>query len=291
MTLSLDDVRNKRFRMARKSGYEVLEVDEFVDEVEATFEQLFEENKNLKKQVDSLKGNAAAPAPAAVTSGAPATSDPATSAPTVPAAPAAAAPAERIVVTTSKDASSAVVRLVELSTEQSERLVAEAEAEAKRIREEASTSAERVETEARTEAERLQADVRSRSEALDHELETRRAELFGNLEKQREQLTATVNALRAFEATYRSNLTTHLQSQIDVLASGSEEPTNPPAALAESTAHRTNGATPVAGEGAIDDDGKAQDARTGGDAEASADDTLAGASDTPRLDALLGDQR
>ena len=34
MTLSLDDVRNKRFRMARKSGYEVLEVDEFVDEVE-----------------------------------------------------------------------------------------------------------------------------------------------------------------------------------------------------------------------------------------------------------------
>ena len=34
MTLSLDDVRNKRFRMARKGGYEVLEVDEFVDEVE-----------------------------------------------------------------------------------------------------------------------------------------------------------------------------------------------------------------------------------------------------------------
>jgi DivIVA domain-containing protein len=33
MTLSLDDVRNKRFRMARKSGYEVLEVDEFVAEV------------------------------------------------------------------------------------------------------------------------------------------------------------------------------------------------------------------------------------------------------------------
>ena len=33
MTLSLDDVRNKRFRMARKSGYEVLEVDEFVDAV------------------------------------------------------------------------------------------------------------------------------------------------------------------------------------------------------------------------------------------------------------------
>ena len=34
MTLTLDDVRKKRFRMARKSGYDVLEVDEFVDEVE-----------------------------------------------------------------------------------------------------------------------------------------------------------------------------------------------------------------------------------------------------------------
>ena len=55
MTLTLDDVRNKRFRMARKSGYEVLEVDEFVDEVEAAFEQLTDENANLKKQIESLK--------------------------------------------------------------------------------------------------------------------------------------------------------------------------------------------------------------------------------------------
>ena len=57
MTLSLDDVRNKRFRMARKSGYEVLEVDEFVDEVEESFAQLIEENQNLKKQVESLKSS------------------------------------------------------------------------------------------------------------------------------------------------------------------------------------------------------------------------------------------
>ena len=60
MTLTLDDVRNKRFRMARKSGYEVLEVDEFVDEVEESFAQLIEENQNLKKQIEALK---AAPPP------------------------------------------------------------------------------------------------------------------------------------------------------------------------------------------------------------------------------------
>ena len=57
MTLTLDDVRNKRFRMARKSGYEVLEVDEFVDQVEAAFEQFADENQNLKKQIESLKVN------------------------------------------------------------------------------------------------------------------------------------------------------------------------------------------------------------------------------------------
>ena len=55
MTLTLDDVRNKRFRMARKSGYEVLEVDEFVDEVEESFAQLLEENQNLKKQVEQMQ--------------------------------------------------------------------------------------------------------------------------------------------------------------------------------------------------------------------------------------------
>lgn len=292
MTLSLDDVRNKRFRMARKSGYEVLEVDEFVDEVEATFEQLFEENQNLKKQVESLKGTAAtsAPVPSA------AKSEPAAPAPASSAAP--AAPAERIQVTTSKDASSAVVRLVQLSTEQSERLVAEAKAEADRIREEASSSAERMESEARSEADRLQADALGRSEALDRELETRRTEMFGNLEKQREQLTATVSALRAFEATYRSNLTTHLKSQIEVLASGSEEPPNPPAALAEASSARTNGATAAQAEDGIGqgEDAEGEGAKADGNAapatgSAQGEDRQAGSSDTPRLDALLGDQR
>ena len=55
MTLTLDEVRNKRFRMARKAGYEILEVDEFVDEVGKRFAQLLEDNQNLKKQIAALK--------------------------------------------------------------------------------------------------------------------------------------------------------------------------------------------------------------------------------------------
>ena len=147
MTLSLDDVRNKRFRMARKSGYEVLEVDEFVDEVEATFEQLFEENRNLKKQVEALKSTGSV-ATAPSEDAKPATAEPVRPAAAPGPASTPERPTERIVVTTAKEASSAVVRLVELSTEQAERLVAEASAEAAQIRQQAGTSAEEMTSQA-----------------------------------------------------------------------------------------------------------------------------------------------
>ena len=232
MTLTLDDVRNKRFRMARKSGYEVLEVDEFVDEVEESFAQLREENGNLKKQIEALKSEPPAPAR---------TPAPVAQAPTVqPPAPPQPAPVQpsvpgTIVVTTGKEASAAVVRLVELTTEQAERLVEECTADANRIREEASrtahqlttdarTRAERVQSEALVNAERLQANAHSRAEKLDREIEGRRAETFDDMERQRDHLTAAVGALRTFEAAYRMNLTGHLRKEIETLESGRAEP-------------------------------------------------------------------
>jgi DivIVA domain-containing protein len=284
MTLSLDDVRNKRFRMARKSGYEVLEVDEFVDEVEESFAQLIEENGNLKRQVESLK---AAP-PAAPQQAAP-VPQPSQQQPR-PAEPGT------IVVTTGKEASAAVVRLVELSTEQAERLVAEATEDANRIREEANrtahqvttdarTRAERVESEARVNAERVQADALSRAEKLDREIEGRRSEMFGDLEKQRDDLTAAVAALRKFEAAYRANLTNHLRAQIESLETGRSEPVDPPDVVRDLRPVETS--TNGAGSGSDSDTAPVQGERD--DAP-----TLGGGSptsNTPRLDALLGDQR
>ena len=284
MTLSLDDVRNKRFRMARKSGYEVLEVDEFVDEVEETFAQLAEENTSLKKQLDALRSDASA--------------GDETATPLAPAVPAKSGPetdvrpADRIVVTASKEASSAVVRLVEMSTEQSERLVAEADAEAGRIKAEASrnaeqvttdarTRAERAESEARTNAERLQADAVSRAEKLDRELETRRADMFGHLEKQQESLTQTVALLREFEADYRSSLAEHLHGQLDSLGRVSLEPAGGPDQQPDRQQTRD-------GSGA---DSEPSDVDPGTHSEDPP--TLTGGSsrsDTPRLDALLADQ-
>jgi DivIVA domain-containing protein len=286
MTLSLDDVRNKRFRMARKSGYEVLEVDEFVDEVEETFAQLFEENQNLKRQVEALK---AAPAPVAATSPQQA---PGQSQQRPMSQPAAMTPQGAIVVTTGKEASAAVVRLVEMSTEQAERLVNEATDDANRIREEANraahqvttdarTRAERVESEARVNAERLHADAMGRAEKLDREIEARRGEMFGDLERKRDELTATVTALRTFEATYRSNLTDHLRSQIETLESGRSEPQDAPDVVRD--LRPVEDSTKRNGDSAHDGQPQERDETP----------TLGGGatSDTPRLDALLGDQR
>lgn len=292
MTLTLDDVRNKRFRMARKSGYEVLEVDEFVDEVEESFAQLLEENQNLKKQVEALKSAPPVAAPAPQTIAPP---------PTVqPPPPRQPVPAQQpmsgtIVVTTGKEASAAVVRLVEMSTEQAERLVEEATEDANRIREEANrtahqlttdarTRAERVESEARVNAERLQADAHSRAEKLDREIEGRRGEMFGDLEKQRDDLTAAVAALRSFEAAYRSNLTSHLRKQIEALESGRAEPVDVPDVMGElkQTENNANGtAQPGELSGADQPQREEAPSFSGGGSP----------SNTPRLDALLGDQR
>jgi DivIVA domain-containing protein len=288
MTLTLDDVRNKRFRMARKSGYEVLEVDEFVDEVEESFAQLIEENQNLKKQVEALK---AAPPPHPV----------APAAPTVQAPPPPRQPAPppqpqsgTIVVTTGKEASAAVVRLVEMSTEQAERLVEEATEDANRIREEANrtahqlttdarTRAERVESEARVNAERLQADALSRAEKLDREIESRRGEMFGDLERQRDDLTAAVASLRNFETAYRTNLTSHLRKQIESLEGGRAEPVDIPEVVRErkpAEGHSNGIGSPQHGEHGATDQREDAPSYSGGSG-----------SNTPRLDALLGDQR
>ena len=297
MSLSLDDVRNKRFRMARKSGYEVLEVDEFVDEVEETFAQLVEENQNLKKQVEALKSSPQGSGPATPAASTAQQAAPAPAPTPTPVAAAKPGSADRIVVTTAKEASTAVVRLVEMATEQAERLVDEATEDANRIREEADrtahqvttdarTGAERVESEVRLNAERVQADAISRAEKLDREIDSRRVEMFGDLEKQRDDLTQTVASLRSFESAYRANLTGHLRSQIESLESGRAEPANPPQSLAD--AQPANQGQRTSGNGTSDDHA--------GSEPSERDDTptLGGGgatSDTPRLDALLGDQR
>ena len=101
--------------------------------------------------------------------------------------------------------------------------------------------------------------------------------MFGELEQQRDQLTTTVDDLRSFEATYRQNLASQLRDQIQTLETTRAEPDEVPEAAQPSAVgpEASNGRDSVNDP---DDDGPP---------------TLGGGStsDTPRLDALLGDQR
>ncbi len=71
MTLTLEQVRQTRFHLARRNGYEPVDVDNFVDKVEATLSQLTEENETLRQQVEALSSsepsNIFVPAPSADT--------------------------------------------------------------------------------------------------------------------------------------------------------------------------------------------------------------------------------
>jgi len=54
MTMTLDEVRKTRFHMSRRNGYEVTDVDIFVDKVEATIATLTEENEALRRQAPGI---------------------------------------------------------------------------------------------------------------------------------------------------------------------------------------------------------------------------------------------
>lgn len=299
MTLSLDDVRNKRFRLARKSGYEVAEVDDFLDQVQEAFAQLVEENENLKHQVEAVGADGAPAAEVGATGGSSGSPVPAPREP------------EQVVVTTSAEASAAVVRLVQLSTEQAERLVSEAKAESERIQAEAAEAADRLGTDSRVEAERIQAEAREQAEALqadalaraeqlENELRERREQMFGDLDSERGSLSAAIEDLRRFEETFRANLTAHLRSHLEVLDSGRAEPADAPplvpaagldpaVATADATDQPSGGGTdaPTASTA----EGRSDTVTPGAETPAAEDTGEHQPSETPHLDALLGDQR
>ncbi len=142
---------------------------------------------------------------------------------------------QHLTVTTSSEASSAVVRLVELATQQAETLLADAKseaqrhldqtnAEAARLAQEAQDRADQLDSESRQNAERILSDARTRADRLDSEIRDRRAELFTSLENDRDLLLDRVNQLREYEENYRRTFTGFLQTQIEHLNSADVTP-------------------------------------------------------------------
>lgn len=232
MPLTPEDVSNKRFTPVRlREGYDMGEVDQFLDEVEAELARLTQENDDLRAKLAAAQSGSSAAfdaptqlapvpqiAPVEVPVAAPAPVEPV--APTPAPVPVAAAPAggvETIRVETVPEASNAAARLLEIATRNADELVEDAKNEADKIVGEARTKSERLESEAKVKADRLESDARTRAEMLDSETAERRTQLFGDLEKERDKLSAEVETLRSFEREYRSRLKSYFSQQLESL--------------------------------------------------------------------------
>ena len=226
MPLTPEDVSNKRFTPVRlREGYDMGEVDQFLDEVEAELARLTKENDDLRAKLSAAQsGAASAPAPATTSFAQPEQEPEPEPEPqrAAPAPVAAAAPVQTMRVETVPEASNAAARLLEIATRNADELVEDAKNEADRIVGAARTKAERVESEAKTKADRMEADARQRSQMLDSETAERRQQMFGDLEKERDKLNSDVETLRQFEREYRSRLKTYFTQQLEALSSGGE---------------------------------------------------------------------
>ena len=220
MPLTPEDVSNKRFTPVRlREGYDMGEVDQFLDEVEAELARLTKENEDLRAKLSSAQSGAPVPAPAAAPVEEKKPEPVAEPAPA--AAPAAAATAgsgvETIRVQTVSDASNAAARLLEIATRNADELVEEAKNEADKIIGEARTKAERLESESKVKADRMESDARTRASMLDTETAEKRQQMFGDLEKEQARLTTEVENLRSFEREYRSRLKSYFTQQLESL--------------------------------------------------------------------------
>jgi DivIVA domain-containing protein len=229
MPLTPEDVSNKRFTPVRlREGYDMGEVDQFLDEVEAELARLTAENDELRAKLAAAQSGSPSfePAPTQLTAvrEAPAPEAPAPVAETPAPAPApptapveVAGGVETIRVETVPEASNAAARLLEIATRNADELVEDAKNEADRIVGEARTKAERLENESKGKADRMESDARARSEMLDSETAERRNQLFADLEKERDKLSVEVENLRSFEREYRSRLKSYFTQQLEAL--------------------------------------------------------------------------
>jgi DivIVA domain-containing protein len=257
MPLTPEDVRNKRFTPVRlREGYDMGEVDQFLDEVEAELERLTVENDELRAKVAAastgeptglIPAQETAPQPAVQSQPEPPPApapvpepepiravEPEPSIPSLSSVPTGAATTS----TTMGDASVAAARLLEIASTNADQLMEQAKEEADRIVGEARTKAERITNESRGKADRLETDARIRAQKLDDETNERRQQAVATIERERYELQREVEHLRAYEREYRARLKNYFQSQLDQLAANESSNSSPVQAPADASPRR-----------------------------------------------------
>jgi len=208
MPLTPEDVQNKEFTTVRlREGYDMEEVDQFLDEVEAELARLFRENDELREKLAAVtRDGGVAGSVEPLIPQRPPEPGPA-AAQEAPVALAAAA-------TGGGAPHEAAAKVLALAQRTADELVADAKSEADQLLAESRRQADQLDSESKARAGQVEQDARMRADSLERETSQHRQELFGELEVERDRLEAQVEGLRAFEREYRSRLKAYLEGQL-----------------------------------------------------------------------------
>ena len=214
-TLTPEDVQSKTFTPVRlREGYDMAEVDHFLDEVVATLRKLDADTEGLRREAARNSPGLGGGASANGTTDGPG----ATSAAETTATPAEQAPQTDGRVDGSRmnatEATSAAVRVLQMAEDEAERIRAEAAAASEDSLRESRARAAELQEQTRAEAARVTAESQQRAAELDELTRSRRVEMFSALEAERARLSTDVDGLRAFEREYRVRLRTYFTDQI-----------------------------------------------------------------------------
>ena len=226
MTLTPEDVANKQFSSVRlREGYDMEEVDQFLDEVEQELARLLRENDDLRgrlaaaeravseseRKVSEAEGRAieaehravqAERQVAEVAMEAPPLQAPmeATAEPmAVPEPQPLAVPEPQPLAVPEPVATGETVR----PTEAAAGILALAQ-----------RTAEEYVNEARAEADRMLGEARTRAEEITREAEETRRSTIGSLEREKSEIEGKIAELKTFEREYRSRLRSYLEGQL-----------------------------------------------------------------------------
>ena len=187
--LTTEDVLNKKFQYVKfREGYDQDEVDEFLDEVVSTIYSLQMENQDLKEKLEAAERRVAELSNSDYT--------PAET-PAPVAAPAVETPAPAAALTGPQDAESATSMLA-LAQRVHDEYVRDGEEQSAKII-----------AEANSEREKIIADAQKQKDSL-----------LSQLDQERELLENKINGLRTFEAEYRTNLRSHLETLLKEVDNG-----------------------------------------------------------------------
>lgn len=185
--LTADDVLNKKFQATKfRDGYDQDEVDDFLDEVVSTLNELQTANDDLTSKLAAAERRIAelsrTGAAEAVVEPAPVAAPEPVFAPPVPATP------EPVVVASSEPESATGMLAL-----------------AQKLHDDYVRSGQ-------NEAERVVADARTRADQIVHEAEETSSRTLAQLEQERSLLERKIDELRVFERDYRTRLKSYLEN-------------------------------------------------------------------------------